>query len=65
MFRYFMHYFFVEKGFYFYRLLALIVIAIFVGTLFLDLQTETSEINLYVSAMFYTAIAVMFVFIVQ
>lgn len=61
MFQYFMHYFFVEKGFYFYRLLALIVIAIFVGTLFLDLQTETKDINLYVGAMFYSAIAVMYV----
>lgn len=55
----FLGYFLKEPGYFIHRVLALIVIAVFEGTLFLDLDTETDQINAYVGAIFSTAIAVM------
>lgn len=59
MFEYFMTYFIKEKGFYVYRLLALIIVGVFVGTLFLNLSPTTQNINSYVGALFFAVIAMM------
>lgn len=45
MFRYFMSYFLAERGFYVFRLGALILIAVFVGTLYLRLEPTTTNIS--------------------
>lgn len=58
MFQHFMMYFIRERGIYVYRLGALIVIALFMGTLYLQLDTNTNNIPLYTGAMFGTAISV-------
>ena len=59
MFEYFMLYFIKEKGFYVYRLVALIIVGVFVGTLFLNLSPNTQNINSYVGALFFAVIAMM------
>lgn len=59
MFKYFMNYFIREPGFFLHRMYALVVTAVFAGTLYLQLQPNTGEINSYIGAMFFTAIAVM------
>jgi ABC-type multidrug transport system ATPase subunit len=59
VFKYFMSYFLVERGFYVNRLLALIIIGVFIGTLFLNLQPQTDKITLYAGAMFFTVVACM------
>jgi ABC-type multidrug transport system ATPase subunit len=55
----FLGYFIKEPGYFIYRVYSLLFIAIFEGTLFLDLRTNTEEINAYVGAIFSTAVAVM------
>ncbi len=45
LFQYFMYYFSRERGFYVNRLYALILLGIFIGTLYLDLETKTSKIG--------------------
>jgi ABC-type multidrug transport system ATPase subunit len=59
MLKYFMSYFLREPGFFLYRIYALIVTALFAGTLYLQLQPNTGNINAYIGAMFFTALAVM------
>jgi hypothetical protein len=58
MLRYFLVYYAKEKGLYFYRMLALIFLAIFVGTLYLNLQATSNNIPNYAGAMFFSAISV-------
>jgi hypothetical protein len=57
MFAHFTKYNIQERGIYVHRLIALIVIAIFMGTLFLQLEPTTNELGSYVGAMFSTAIS--------
>lgn len=57
---FFMTYYFRESGFYFYRALFLIVIALFVGTMFLQLKPTTDNINKYAGALFFAVWAVLF-----
>lgn len=59
MLQYFMKYFYKQHGYYFHRLLALIIIAVFVGTLYLNLDNTTDNIGNYVGAMFSLAIGAM------
>ena len=58
MLQYFVIYFAKEKGLYFYRMIALIFLAIFVGTLYLNLQATSNSIANYAGAMFFSAISV-------
>ena len=58
MLRHFVIYFTKEKGLYLYRLIALILLAIFVGTLYLNLQATTNNIPNYAGAMFFSGISV-------
>jgi hypothetical protein len=58
MLRHFVVYFAKEKGLYLYRMIALILLAIFVGTLYLNLQATTNNIPNYAGAMFFSAISV-------
>ncbi|CAE7391918.1 ABCG23, partial [Symbiodinium microadriaticum] len=55
----FFGYFLKDPGYFIYRIYALLFIAVFEGTLFLDLDAETGQINAYVGALFSTAVAVM------
>lgn len=55
----FVHYFIAEPGYFVYVCYSLLLIAIFNSTMFLQLETETSEIATYVGAAFTTAVAVM------
>lgn len=55
----FLGYFVKEPGYFIYRIYSLLCIAIFEGTLFLNLNTNTDEINAYIGALFSTAVAVM------
>ena len=55
---YFLTYFAKEKGLYFYRMLALVVIALFCGSMFFRLTATTNNISKYSGAMFFTAISV-------
>ena len=55
----FLGYFITEPGYVQLRLYALILTAIFEGTLFLQLQPQTDQLNSYVGAMFSAALAVM------
>ncbi|CAM9188663.1 unnamed protein product, partial [Ectocarpus fasciculatus] len=59
MFKYFMAYFLREPGFFLHRIYALIVTGVFAGTLYLRLQPNTGNVNAYIGAMFFTALAVM------
>ena len=58
MLRYFAVYFAKAKGLYFYRMIALILLAIFIGTLYLNLKATTNNIPNYAGAMFFSAISV-------
>ena len=58
-FVYFMKYFMKEPGIFFYRLAALIFIAVFAGTLYLNLQETMQDISGFVGSMFFTVLAVM------
>mmetsp|Transcript_15498 Transcript_15498/g.22732 ORF Transcript_15498/g.22732 Transcript_15498/m.22732 type:complete len:269 (+) Transcript_15498:309-1115(+) len=49
----------MERGLYFNRLLALILLGVFLGTLFLDLSATTDSIGNYVGAMFMASVCVM------
>lgn len=53
-------YYFREPGYYFFRLLFLIVIALFVGTMFLRLNPTTKNISNYAGALFFAVWAVLF-----
>lgn len=57
--RYFFSYDLKQRVLYEYRLYSLIVIGIFSGTLFFNLQTTTDQIQLYVGAIIFVAIACM------
>jgi ABC-type multidrug transport system ATPase subunit len=59
MLTHFMKYLMTEPGYIQLRLVALIVLAIFEGTLFLNLQPNTNNLTSYVGAMFTAAISVM------
>ena len=59
LFLYFMKYFIIEKGFYIYRLVSLITLALFIGSLYFDLQPLTTNITKYVGALFFAAICLM------
>jgi hypothetical protein len=59
MLAHFMRYFLIEPGYIVHRLYALILTAVFQGTMFLNLQPETKNLNAYSGAMFSTALAVM------
>jgi ABC-type multidrug transport system ATPase subunit/ABC-type multidrug transport system permease subunit len=59
LFNYFMVYFFREPGFYRSRTIALSIIAIYAGTIFLQLTPTTHNISNYVGAMFFSVIAMM------
>lgn len=59
MLKYFLRYFLREPGFFIHRIYALIVTAVFAGTLYLQLQPNTGQINSYIGAVFFTALAVM------
>jgi hypothetical protein len=59
MFKHFMYYFAKERGLYFNRLLAVILLGVFLGTLFLDLSPTTDNIGNYVGAMFMASVCVM------
>jgi ABC-type multidrug transport system ATPase subunit len=59
MLTHFMKYLITEPGYIQLRLAALIVLAIFEGTLFLDLQPHTNNLAAYIGAMFTAAISVM------
>jgi len=52
-------YFLSEPGYFLHRVYALILIALFDGTLYLNLEPNTENLSSYVGAMFSTAIAVM------
>lgn len=58
--RFFMKYYFREAGFYFYRAIFLIVVALFVGTMFLRLKPTTDNVNKYAGALFFAVWAVLF-----
>lgn len=58
MLRHFVVYFAKEKGLYLYRMITLIFLAIFIGTLYLNLQATTNNIANYAGAMFFSAISV-------
>jgi len=47
-------------GFYYLRLVFLIIVALFVGTLFLRLQPTTNSISLYAGALFFNIWAILF-----
>jgi len=55
----FFHYFTAEPGYFVHRVWALLIIAFVLGTLYLDLNTNTSEINAYVGGLFATSLGVM------
>jgi ABC-type multidrug transport system ATPase subunit len=55
----FSRYFLTEPGYFQVRLCALVVLAIYQGTLFLNLQPETKNISTYIGAMFTAAITMM------
>jgi ABC-type multidrug transport system ATPase subunit len=59
MLHHFSRYLLIEPGYLVYRLFALIATGIFLGTLFLQLETKTNQLNSYSGAMFSAAIAVM------
>jgi hypothetical protein len=59
IFSHLMRYFFAEKGLYFNRLLSLVVLAVFLGSLYLNLTATTDNIVNYVGTMFFAAISVM------
>jgi len=59
MFKQFMTLFATNPGYFVSRFYALILIAVFQGTLYLDLQPDLANIPLYSGALFSTAIAVM------
>jgi hypothetical protein len=54
-----MTYFLRERGFYVNRLYALIVIAVFIGSMYLNLETHTDQITLYAGAMFFATFSCM------
>lgn len=56
MLRYFSFYYIRERGYYVFRLAALIVISVFTGTLWLNLQPTTENISDYASAAFFIAL---------
>jgi ATP-binding cassette, subfamily G (WHITE), member 2, SNQ2 len=55
----FSRYFLIEPGYVRLRLVAIVILSIFEGTLFLNLQPDTENLSAYVGAMFTAAIAVM------
>ena len=55
--RHFLAYDLMARGLYVYRLIALIFIAVFIGTLFLNLQPTTDTITLYVGSMFFSTLS--------
>ena len=55
--RHFLAYDLMARGLYVYRLIALIFIAVFIGTLFLNLQPTTDKITLYVGSMFFSTLS--------
>jgi hypothetical protein len=56
MLKYFMVYFWKQHGFYYHRLIALIIVAIFLGTLYLNLEKTTNNIANLVGALISMAI---------
>lgn len=59
MLTHFMRYLITEPGYIQLRLVALVILAVFEGTLFLHLQPHTDQLSSYVGAMFTAAISVM------
>ena len=59
MFVHFTQYFLADPGYFIHVCYSLLVIAIFNSTMFLQLETETSNISIYTGALFTTAVAVM------
>lgn len=51
--RFFLSYYWRDTGFYWLRIVFLIVVSVFMGTLFLQLKTETSQIAEYSGAIFF------------
>eukprot|EP01038_Epipyxis_sp_PR26KG_P013595 gene13595-18245_t len=59
LFQYFMVYFFKEKGVYGYRIVALLILALFSGSLYLNLHANTADATAYTGVMFFCAVSVM------
>jgi hypothetical protein len=59
LFRYFLSYYLQERGFYVNRLYSLVIIGVFIGTMFLNLKTSTDQITLYAGVVFFSTISCM------
>jgi ABC-type multidrug transport system ATPase subunit len=57
---FFMKYYSRESGFYVYRSIFLIVVALFVGTMFIRLKPTTDNVSKYAGALFFAVWAVLF-----
>jgi len=56
MFQHFMMYSIREPGLYIYRLYSFVIIAIFIGTLFLNLETNTDHITQFAGSLYFTSL---------
>ena len=59
MIEYFLKYFLVERGFFVYRLAALIPVALFAGSLYFNLHQTTDKIGNYVGSMIFSVFTLM------
>lgn len=57
---FFARYFLVNPGYYVFRLVYLVLCAVYIGTLYLDLDTNTSELVKYSGAIFFSIWATLF-----
>lgn len=57
---FFLRYYWVNPGYYIYRSIYLVLCAVYIGTLYLDLETNTSELIKYSGSIFFSIWATLF-----